>query len=386
MDGAAPNGATWIERLTLTNFRNHARAVLETGPGPVVLVGANGAGKTNLLEAVSLLSPGRGLRRAPFAELARHGQNDPWAIAARLHADANVVDIGTGLPAGAADQQSGRLVRIDGDPQQGSGALGFVQMVWLTPSSDALFTGPASERRRFVDRLIAAFDAGHATRSSQFDRAMRQRNRLLEDGVTAPARFEGLETIMAETGVAISAARRAVVDALRAVMDQRRTLERGSPFPWAEVTLEGRVEDWLAIRAAVDAEDDYRADLARNRARDRAAGRTLEGPHRSDLVVAHGPKAMPARLCSTGEQKALLVGLVLAHAKGLAAHANGAAPILFLDEIAAHLDADRRRGLYREIAQLGAQAWLTGTDRAAFDGLAENARFFAVDGGSVTPD
>lgn len=386
-DAQAPSGlgAMWVERLTLTGFRNYAQVQIRAGAAPVVLYGANGAGKTNLLEALSLLSPGRGLRRAAFPDLTCHRHEGVWAVAARLRVGEEVIDIGTGLqPDSGRGERTGRIVRINGTSQSGSGALGFVQMVWLTPASDGLFTGAAGERRRFLDRLTAAFDPGHALRAGQFERAMRQRNRLLDDGVTAAARYDGLELIMAETGVAMAAARVELITALNAEMATRRERDPDSAFPWAALELEGSVETSIAAMPAVDAEDAYREQLAGTRARDRAAGRTLEGPHRADLLVRHGPKDTPARLCSTGEQKALLVGLTLAHAEQLARRRDGAAPIMLLDEIAAHLDVHRRQALYRDIVRLGAQAWLTGTDREAFEGLSADTRFLRVEDGHVT--
>jgi len=373
----------WIERLVLTNFRNYRQLELTVRPEPVVLFGANGAGKTNLLEAVSLLSPGRGLRRAAFPDLSHHGAAGGWAVAARLHADGGVADVGTGLEAGQSAERSGRLVRLNGQSKSGSGALGFVVMTWLTPAFDGLFNGASSERRRFLDRLTQSFDPSHAVRSGQYERAMRQRNRLLVDGVRAAAQFDGLELIMAETGVAIAAARAEAVAALVGEMTERHARAPDSPFPWAGIALDGSVEDMLGHLAAVDAEDRYRDALAQFRERDRAAGRTLDGPHRCDLVVTHGPKQMPAKLCSTGEQKALLVGLVLAHAELLADRRRGGAPILLLDEIAAHLDSHRRAALFEDLIRLETQAWLTGTDREAFSALAGKAFFGRVEEGRV---
>jgi len=394
----------WVERLALTNFRNHESVALNLGEGPVVLYGPNGAGKTNLLEAVSLLSPGRGLRRTAFSDLPGHGHGPDWAVSARVHAEGDIADIGTGLQAQLAPtgssagsfsqssrpersgraERSGRIVRINGTQKSGSGSLGFVHMLWLTPASDGLFVGPAADRRRFLDRFTSFFDSGHGPRAGQFDRAMRQRNRLLDDGVRDAARFDGLEMIMAETGVAMAAARGEVVTALSAEMMGRRQRDPNSLFPWAGLKLEGTLEEALATKPAVDAEDEYRENLARNRERDRGYGRTLDGPHRTDLLVSHGPKAMPAKLCSTGEQKALLVGLVLAHAEHLALRRGGAAPIMLLDEIAAHLDVDRRNALYQDLVRLRTQAWLTGTDRMAFEGLESEATFHFVENGIIT--
>lgn len=382
-----PTQSVWVERLALTNFRNYASARLHLAPGPIVLLGANGAGKTNLLEAVSLLAPGQGLRRAPFPQLARMSGSGDWAVAARLNTPRGAVDIGTGrLPGQDASDASrtGRLVRIDGIAQPGSGALAdWVEMVWLTPALDGLFTGPASERRTFLDRLTLCFDPGYRTRAGQFERAMRQRNRLLQDGVFEEARFSGLEQIMAETGVATAAARAQAAAALEATIATRRERESDSPFPWSRIALEGWLEERLADQPALDVEDAYQAALRSGRERDRAAGRTLVGPHRTDVLVEHGPKAMPAHVCSTGEQKALLIGLVLAHAELLAERRDGGSPILLLDEIAAHLDVSRRGALFEELLRIGSQAWMTGTDRHAFSALENRARFLQVEDGRI---
>lgn len=355
---------------------------------PVVLLGANGAGKTNLLEAVSLLSAGQGMRRAAYADLALRGGDGCWAVAASVHTTTGPVDIGTGLDARALrSERAGRVVRINGETQASSGALAeHVEVLWLTPQMDGLFTGPAGDRRRFLDRLVLCFDPAHATRSNQFERAMRQRNRLLDEGSRDAAQFAGLEAVMAETGVAIAAAREQAVVALRSVISARRERAPDSAFPWAAIAIEGELEEAVAIEPAVDVEDRYARQLASGRERDRAAGRTLAGPHRSDLVVGHGPKEMPAALASTGEQKALLIGLVLAHAEMLRdRHGGGEAPILLLDEIAAHLDAGRRAALFCELLRLGGQAWMTGTDAIAFDALGQDAqRLVVADDGRVS--
>jgi DNA replication and repair protein RecF len=365
----------WVERLTLTDFRNHAYLSLSFDARPVVLTGPNGAGKTNLIEAISLLAPGQGLRRAPYPEIARRGA-DAWAVAARVHTPIGPVDIGTGLTGvGMASSRTGRTVRIDGEPQSGSGVLAeHVEMVWLTPAMDGLFTGPGGDRRRFLDRMILCFDPGYRTRVNHFERAMSQRNRLLEEGVRENARLEGLEIVMAETGVAIAAARAQTVAALATMIETRRDRVAASAFPWANLELEGELEAALAQRPAVEVEDAYVRTLSGVRERDRGAGRALDGPHRSDLLVGHGPKEAPARQCSTGEQKALLVGLILAHAELMAERRQGAAPILLLDEIAAHLDAARRGALFDEIVAIGTQAWMTGTDQEAFSALGDRAQ------------
>lgn len=380
-----PAARLWVERIQLTSFRNYKSLALGLGREPVVLAGPNGSGKTNLLEAVSLLAPGQGLRRAPFVDLAASGGDGGWSVAAHVHTAVGAVDIGTGLAASAANtERTGRIVRIDGVPQSGSGALAdYVEMVWLTPASDGLFTGPASERRRFLDRLILCFDPAHAKLSSRFERAMQSRNRLLADGVRDNAQLEGFERIMAETGVAIAAARNEAILAMSAVIAGRRARDPTSPFPWSVIAVVGNLEERLAGAAAIDVEDQYARALASYRERDRAAGRTLEGPHRSDLTVVHGPKATAARLCSTGEQKSLLLGLVLAHAELISERQEGLAPILLLDEVTAHLDEARRGALFEELLRLGSQAWMTGTDVAAFAPLRGRATFVTVADGAV---
>ena len=376
----------WVESITLTNFRSYPAASLKVGAAPVVLLGANGAGKTNVLEAVSLLAPGSGLRRAGYGELARLDGPGDWSVAASVNARGIPLDIGTGQrpqQPNADVARAGRIVRIDGEPVSVAALADFIDMVWLTPAMDGLFTGPAADRRAFLDRLVLCFDAGHAPMSARFERAMRQRNKLLEDGGNR-VHLDGLEMQMAECGVAIAAARREAVAALAAISEQRRVREAHSPFPWFTLALDGTLEAELATLPAVDVEDAYRIRLARDRDRDRGAGRTLEGPHRADLVVGHGPKSMPARLSSTGEQKALLMGLVLAHAGLIAERRDGAPPILLLDEIAAHFDSARRAALFDEILALGAQAWMTGTDQEAFAALTGRATFVRVEEGLST--
>ena len=390
----------WIGHVALTNFRSYASADLIAGPQPIVLLGANGAGKTNLLEAVSLLAPGGGLRRATFSEIARIGGAGDWAVAARVTTRTGLVDIGTGQhpaspAAGFSDggpaagtrpdgrgRTARRIVRIDGETASPGALADYVEMVWLTPAMDSLFTGPTAERRAFLDRLVLCFDAGHAARSNRFERAMRQRNRLLEDGGDRIV-LDSLEMQMAEAGVAIAAARLETVAALQAIADRRREQDAASPFPWFKLQLEGRLEAELIANAAVDIEDLYCGRLAGARDRDRGAGRTLEGPHRSDFIATHGPKSMPARLCSTGEQKALLMGLVLAHAALIAERREGTPPILLLDEVAAHFDAARRAALFAEILALGAQTWMTGTDTSAFAALTGRALFARVEAAAI---
>lgn len=379
-DSAGQPQRLWIERVRATDFRNYETLALDLDERPVVLTGPNGAGKTNLLEALSLLAPGRGLGRAQFGEMTRRGARGGWAVSVKLHCASGLVEIGTGF--NSADETSARSVRIDGNSIRGTSTLGqYVRTVWLTPAMDGLFTGAAGERRRFLDRLIQSLDPGYRTCVSRFERAMSQRNRLLENGETSAALYEGLETQMAETGVAMAAARLDTVARLGGGTDEER---HGNAFPWAVLALEGVLEQRLQSEAAVDTEDAYREMLGRSRKRDRAAKRTLEGPHRCDLIVGHGPKSAPARSCSTGEQKALLIGLVLAHARLVKQQSNGFAPLILLDEIVAHLDADRRAGLFGELQRLEAQAWMTGTDRTHFESWGENAQLLNVDNGSVS--
>lgn len=377
-----------VNRLVVTTFRNYERCVVEPTRPLIVLYGENGAGKTNLLEAVSLLVPGRGMRGVPFVELANASvDQDGWAVAARLDGPMGVTDIGTGLSGGAAgDGRANRLVRIDSDDVRSAARLGdYVRMLWITPSMDRLFAGPPGDRRRFLDRLVGAFDSAHGTRVNAFEKAMRERNRLLENGSRHAAWIDGIEIQMAELGVAIAAARLEAVGSLVSLLDQRRICRPESPFPWVRLSLDGEIEQLLEADAAVEVEDKYRTILGDSRSRDAAAGRTLSGPHRTDMMVVHGPKNVEAQLCSTGEQKALLIAMVLAHARVIQGTFDGYPPILLLDEIAAHLDRGRCQALFDELAELGAQVWMTGTDKALFSGLSSTACFFAVSDGTVKP-
>jgi DNA replication and repair protein RecF len=373
-----------IQRLTLTHFRNYRAAAMTTTSDLVVLVGPNGAGKTNCLEAISFLSPGRGLRRATLGDAANHHGDGSWAISAEVEGALGLATLGTGIDAPGADAATSRRCRIDREPVASAVAFGdHLRMVWLTPAMDGLFTGPAADRRRFLDRLIQCFDPSYRSQLGQFERAMQQRNRLLADNVSNGLRFEGFERVMGEAGVAIAASRRVVLGELRAAIVSRRASRAGAAFPWADVAICGTLEADLETRPAIDVEDAYVLQLTHERERDRAAGRALAGPHRSDLLVGHGPKEMPASVCSTGEQKALLIGLVLAHADLVRHRHGGVAPILLLDEIGAHLDQARRAALFDEIVDLGSQAWMTGTDFEAFSALRNRAQFFAIDDGRI---
>ncbi len=382
-DLPAARRACAVRRLTLSGFRNYAAVRLDAAARPVVLTGPNGAGKTNLLEALSLLAPGRGLRGDAFADLARQDGDGGWAVAVEIEGPQGEARLGTAWDPGVGDA---RHVRIDGDSQRSSGALGrHARLLWLTPAMDRLFTAPASERRRFLDRLVIAFDPGHGARVNQFEKAMRERNRLLEAAETDAAWLSAVEEQMAEAAVAVAASRRLAVETLAAYVGETRTARSGGAFPWVSIAIAGEIETALANVPAVTAEDAYRRRLRDGRRLDQAAGRTLAGPHRSDFEVTHGPRAMPADKCSTGEQKALLIGITLAHARAVRDAFHGFAPMLLLDEVAAHLDAARREGLYAELAELGAQAWLTGTDEALFDGCRGAALFVRVESGSLTP-
>ncbi|MCP4382024.1 MAG: DNA replication/repair protein RecF, partial [Hyphomicrobiales bacterium] len=361
--------AAAVTALKLTSFRNYASLSLSLDSRPVVLTGPNGAGKTNLLEAVSLLSPGRGIRGARLEQIARQDGDGTWAVAAELSNRAGTVYLGTGVVLGEAGPVTRRRVNVNRTAAGSSAAfLEHLRVLWLTPAMDGLFTGPPADRRRFLDRAVLAIDTTHGTRSNAFERAVRGRNRVL--GEPSPDRkwLDAIEAEMAELGVAIAAARREWTGLAVAML-----AEAGDgPFPAARLALTGTLETALESDYASAAEDTYRRRLRDERPRDAAAGRTLVGPHRSDLSVRHGPKDMAAEACSTGEQKALLVGLVLAQAR-LVTKLTGEAPIVLLDEIAAHLDETRRMALFDLLVDLRCQAFLTGTDAAVFAPLGEHA-------------
>jgi DNA replication and repair protein RecF len=374
-----------LTRLKLTDFRNFSTLKLETGPQHVVLTGENGAGKTNLLEAVSFLSPGRGLRRATYETVARHGGPGTWSVHAEILSADGPVEIGTGLSASHLGIDTQRQIRINAAKARSSDELlDHLRVVWLTPAMDGLFTGPASDRRRFLDRLVLAIDPAHGRRVSDFEKSMRARNRLLGEDSPDSAWLDAIENQMSEAGIAIALARMELVSLLAGVIIG--SSDPASPFPDAHLALDGVLDAVVADgAAAADMENEYRDRLASQRRLDAAAGRTLEGPHRSDFRVTHRPKSMPAENCSTGEQKALLIGIVLAHAQ-LVKELRGHAPVMLLDEIAAHLDAGRRAALFDRMDELDCQAWMTGTDRALFDSLGARAQYFTVDSGALSKD
>jgi DNA replication and repair protein RecF len=372
-----------VVRLILQDFRTYASLDLAVSRGLVGLVGENGAGKTNVLEALSLLMPGRGLRRAEFAEMARAGGPGSFSVSVTLDAPYGEHRLGTGLPEAALDGRAGRVCRIDGASVPSPAAFAeYVRVVWLTPDLDALFRGPAGDRRRFLDRLVLAVDAEHGARVNALERALRSRNRVLDEAWGDALWLEAIEREVAELGIAVAAARRETVERLAALI--LATRDDRSPFPFAAIALHGELDDLVATLPAVDAEDRYRAILRESRARDRAAGRTLVGPQASDLEVRHGPKDIPAATASTGEQKALLIGLVLAHAR-LVHAMSGMPPLILLDEVAAHLDPGRRRALFEVLGQLGGQVWMTGADPALFAELGDRADLLSVEPGSVIP-
>lgn len=343
-----------LNRLSLSDFRNHADLLIEPGPGFVVLTGDNGAGKTNILEAISLLSPGRGLRGAPIAEMARTLGSGTFGIAARLAGG----ELATGTLANATNR---RIVRINGAQKAITSLSEWLSLIWLTPAMDRLFNEGASERRRFLDRLVLAAHSGHASHASRYDAAMRQRNRLLSlETPWDDAWLSGLEQQMALHGAALSAARIACLFELSARLD----VAPDRPFARASLALEG----WSGTA-------DLASLLAKSRTRDAAAGRTLDGPHRADLVVMHREKTQPAARCSTGEQKALLLGIILAHADCVKERQQRA-PLLLLDEVAAHLDPVRRHALFERLASTGGQVWMTGTESAPFADVIPTASHF----------
>ncbi|MSP68044.1 MAG: DNA replication/repair protein RecF [Alphaproteobacteria bacterium] len=368
-----------VRRVVLTDFRNYPALALAVEAAPVVLFGPNGAGKTNLLEALSFLSPGRGLRRARLAEVDRVQAGapcGPWAVAASVAGPAGLVEIGTGRAAGA----DRRLVRVDGLPQKSATVLAeWAQVGWLTPQMDRLFLEGAGVRRRFLDRLAFGFEPGHAETLAAYDRALRQRALLLQGRSLDTAWLGALEHAMAEHGIAVATARRRTARRLDARLARGR-----DAFPAARVAVAGEVEGWLEATGEAEVRERFAARLAGNRACDAATGGAVLGPPRSDLAVRHAARDLPAAQASTGEQKALLLAITLAHAE-LLAEARGVAPILLLDEVAAHLDAENRACLFAEVRRLGIQAWMSGTDRALFAAIAGTAQMVAVDRANLTP-
>ena len=352
----------FLHSLTMSHFRSHKLCQFECDPRPVAIYGPNGAGKTNIMEAVSMLSPGRGLRRAKADDLARRPEALGWKVAALVNGSGHAHEIDT-----RADQGQSRHVRIDGKTAAQAALGRIVRLLWLVPSMDRLWVEGAEGRRRFLDRMTLSFEPGHAEATLAYEKAMRERNRLLKDQVCDDHWYRALEAQMAETGAVISANRRWAVATLIAAQDAAETR-----FPVADLSILGPEAETMPEQAA-----DLQAALAASRPRDLLAGRTLVGSHRVDLAAEYSSKGVSARECSTGEQKALLISLILANARALKAQL-GAPPILLLDEVAAHLDADRRAALYDEICALGAQAWMTGTEAELFKAMGKRAQYLEV--------
>jgi DNA replication and repair protein RecF len=369
-----------LRRLTLSNFRNYHAATLEGGATSIVLYGPNGAGKTNLIEAISFLAPGRGLRRATLDEVAFREGDGSWAVAAEIEGALGLVTLGTGIERPAEEGATlARICRIDRESVGSAAAFAdHLRVVWLVPAMDSLFVGAPSERRRFLDRLAAAVDAEHAGRVNALERALRSRNRLLEDTRPDPHWLDAVEHETAELAVAVAGLRAETVRRLETVLVGRAD----SAFPQAAIALDGWMEQLLSCHPALEVEERYRAVLRENRARDAAAGRTLDGPHLTDLSVTYVRKEIAAAEASTGEQKALLIGLVLAHAR-LIAEMTAFAPIVLLDEVVAHLDPARRSALHVELAALGAQVWMTGADPALFAEITDDTVLVEVQAGRL---
>ncbi len=357
---------TALTRLLLTNFRSHARLDLKLDTRPVCLWGANGAGKTNVLEAISQLGPGRGLRAAALPDMTRHGAETGWTVSATLD---NEQKLGVGLDSSSTGNK--RSIRLDGAPATASDLADLIRIVWLTPAMDSVFRGGASERRRFFDRQVMAHIPSHGSVSSRYEKAMRERNALLERGRVDPAWADAIEGRMAESGALIALNRARILTALQDAINSRPD----GYFPKGDLSLEGEAEAAAAEGASLfDVQDQIAEQLAAGRYRDQAAGRTLSGPHRSDLKVIHRPTGAPAGDASTGQQKALLIGLILASARALCDDGDGPSPLILLDEAAAHLDRDRRAALFDELIEIGGQAWLTGTEAFLFEAFEDRAQ------------
>ncbi len=370
-----------LKALKLHNFRCYQNiSIRDLVPGIVVLFGANGAGKTNILEAISLLSPGRGIRGAKVSDIQKNEASDPWAVAAQLQTKYEAVRLGTGLDPASVGGSERRLVRIDGQNVRSQSALAeYLSCVWLTPQMDRLFLDSSRERRKFLDRLVFSFDPGHSGRVTRYENALSQRSKLLKEGQCDESWLFGLEKQMAETGIAIAAARLDFVQKLQAACSAADHVY----FPLVQLGVSGNLESLLAELPALDVENKFLQQLSESRPRDAIVGGAQHGPHKSDLLVSYAEKNMPADQCSTGEQKALLIGMILAHARLITAE-RGAPPILLLDEVAAHLDEARRDVLYEILQDLGAQVWLTGADRDLFKSVEGVAQLFHVDSGNVT--
>ena len=378
-----------LVKLSLSEFRCYQSLSLKADKRPVVLIGCNGVGKTNLLEAISFLAPGRGLRRATLGEITRCSRDDRehgprWAVAATLETPTGEFEVATGYEVGQSTNSSGRrIVRLNGNDVRKHSLIDEVfAAIWLVPEMDRLFMDGPSARRRFLDRMVSTFDVNHNAQLNDYEKATRERTRLLREDnakskVSDPGWLDALEQRMADNGVAIAAARKSYVKKLNAAFQ----LSTGC-FPDAKVELDGDIELWLEKSSALEVEDKFKGALAASRQLDREAGRALIGAHRSDIKVMHLLKKRPAAVCSTGEQKALLISIILAHAR-LVSLDRGWPPLLLLDEIVAHLDVDRRVALFKEICAIGAQSWMTGTDLNLFEGFLGRAQIFRIEAGKA---
>lgn len=372
---------SYVTQLTFQNFRCYEQARLENlQSGLIVLCGPNGAGKTNILEAISILTPGRGIRGVKARDMQRFDGSEPWAISSDVMTGGGSVKLGTGLNL----DNDRRIVRINGVNAKNQMALSdYLACLWLTPQMDRLFLEGAGGRRRFLDRLIFTFDAGHSGRVTRYENAMRQRSKLLHEGNSDPSWLGGLEAQMAETGVAIAAARLDFTDKLQQSCDRTESGEEKF-FPKAKIKVKGTIEELLQNTPAVEVEKMFFYQLEQSRPQDAIVGGAATGPHKSDMDVVYAAKNVSAAQCSTGEQKALLIGIILAHGRLVAAE-RGAPPVLLLDEIAAHLDEARRAALFERLENLGGQVWMTGTDSILFSSIASKAQFFDIDSAQISP-
>ncbi len=361
-----------VERLNLSHFRCYEIFSVSLDLTPVVLTGPNGAGKTNLLEALSFLIPGRGLRRARLSDVKQQGSDAPWVVSAQLKDEETKIQIGTGLDPDRPESEK-RLTKINGEKAKNQSSLAeWVSMVWLTPQMDRLFLEGAQGRRKFLDRIVYGFDAAHAQRLSRYEKALKERTLLLKQGRMDPHWLEGLEETLVNDGIAITVARREVVGQLLMVLRQQE-----ATFPRAELELKGDIETLLEAHSIYECEEKMRTLLAQSRDQDRLIGRCSRGPHKSDLFAIYPEKNQAAALCSTGEQKAMLLSIVMASATLLSVR-TGAIPLLLLDEVVAHLDKRRRTALFDAIIKLKMQTWLTGTDVSLFEELQGNAQFLSL--------
>ncbi len=371
----------WLSALKLSEFRNYTNLSLDLSNRHIVLYGNNGAGKTNILESISFLTPGRGMRRASFVDVANNQGSGAWTVAATLTSDNDNIPIGSGFVFDSNQTKKSRRTRINSATVSSADSLlEYIRVIWLTPAMDGLFTGPSADRRRFLDRMVLAIDPQHGRRVVNFEKAMRNRNRLLFERPGEIGWLEGLETQLAEFGVAITEARKRLVESFADLFESSSTSKFG--FPSAVMSLVGEFENLIQNLSTIEAQQEYLKTLVKMRDRDGKAGRLLIGPHVVDLKVNHREKNIEAARASTGEQKALLIGLILAHAK-LVWTLSGIPPILLLDEVAAHLDASRRAILFEHLEEHGGQCWLTGTDQTYFEAFAERAQRLHVVNGAI---